>query len=73
MADKYGLKVDSKFNITSSYPKVPLKTLINDSNKHLVDADALDLIERMLKYDHDERITSTDALNHPYFDSVRGT
>jgi len=27
----------------------------------------------MLVYDHNERITAKDALQHKYFDTVRGT
>jgi renal tumor antigen len=29
--------------------------------------DCVDLIEQLLKYDPDERITASDALKHPYF------
>mmetsp|Transcript_32877 Transcript_32877/g.77117 ORF Transcript_32877/g.77117 Transcript_32877/m.77117 type:complete len:127 (+) Transcript_32877:2-382(+) len=29
-----------------------------------------DLIDRMLRYDPDERITAYDALNHPFFDGL---
>ena len=33
--------------------------------------EAIDLINRCLRYDHQERITADDAINHPYFDPVR--
>lgn len=32
---------------------------------------ALDLLNRMLKYDHAERITPKDAMEHPYFEPVK--
>jgi hypothetical protein len=33
--------------------------------------DAVDLIERMLKYDASERITARDAMKHPYYKELR--
>jgi casein kinase II subunit alpha len=30
-----------------------------------------DLLERMLCYDHQERVTAKQALAHPFFDAVR--
>ncbi|CAM9684630.1 unnamed protein product [Scytosiphon promiscuus] len=35
-------------------------------------ADGLDLLERMLCYDHQDRITAREALSHAFFDPVRG-
>eukprot|EP00306_Pavlova_sp_CCMP459_P018764 CAMPEP_0185208994 /NCGR_PEP_ID=MMETSP1140-20130426/62993_1 /TAXON_ID=298111 /ORGANISM="Pavlova sp., Strain CCMP459" /LENGTH=345 /DNA_ID=CAMNT_0027776745 /DNA_START=1 /DNA_END=1039 /DNA_ORIENTATION=+ len=34
------------------------------------DPDGLDLIERMLRYDPDRRITARDAIEHPFFDTL---
>lgn len=33
--------------------------------------EALDLLSQMLRYDHAERITPKDAMQHAYFKSVR--
>ena len=54
-----------------NYPKVPLKSFINEQNKHLVDDQVIDLLEKMLVYDHTKRLTALEALKHPYFDEVR--
>ncbi|CAM9148695.1 unnamed protein product [Hapterophycus canaliculatus] len=35
-------------------------------------ADGLDLLERMLCYDHQDRISAREALSHAFFDPVRG-
>lgn len=43
--------------------------LVNDEFKE--DDLALDIIDKMLKLDHNERISAGDALDHSYFDSVR--
>jgi casein kinase II subunit alpha len=45
-------------------------SLINDSNRHLCSEDALDLLSKMLVYDHNERILAREALQHPYFAPV---
>ena len=31
----------------------------------------MDLLKRMLVYDHAERITPKDAMSHPYFDPIK--
>ena len=36
-------------------------------NESLISEEALDLLDSMLRYDHAERITPKDAMDHPYF------
>lgn len=40
-------------------------------NQHLVTPEALDLLDRMLRYNHQERITAKEAMEHPFFAPVR--
>ncbi|KAJ3219308.1 TFIIH complex serine/threonine-protein kinase subunit kin28 [Dinochytrium kinnereticum] len=47
------------------YPKTPLKTLFTAAGD-----DALDLLERMLKYCPSQRITAYDALQHSFFSNL---
>ena len=35
------------------------------------DAEAIDLLQKMLVVDHADRITAFEALDHPYFDKVK--
>lgn len=44
---------------------------VNSWNQELANPEALDLISKCVKFDHQERITADDALSHPYFDPVR--
>jgi len=70
--DKYGLPLPDSLskNVYKLKPK-PLESFINSENRHLATKDAIDLIYRCLRYDHTERITANEALNHPFFNSVR--
>ncbi|EAY16184.1 CMGC family protein kinase [Trichomonas vaginalis G3] len=70
--DKYGLPLPDGLpkTIFKKKPK-PLNSHINLGNQDLVSPEALDLLEKCLRYDHQERITAFEALKHPYFDPVR--
>lgn len=47
------------------YPGIPLTYLVPGLDEH-----GLDLMESMLRYDPSQRVTASQALNHPYFSSV---
>lgn len=42
-------------------------------NQHLVSPEALDFLDKCLRYDHRARITPTEALKHAYFAPVKGS
>ncbi|KAL1749165.1 kinase-like domain-containing protein [Schizophyllum fasciatum] len=48
------------------YPKLPWQQFVSKASP-----EAIDLLERLLKFDPAERITAAEALNHPYFTSVQ--
>lgn len=48
------------------------ESVIPYSRRRFKDPDALDLLSRMLTVDHKLRITAEEALDHPFFRSVRG-
>ena len=67
-ADKYKEWMDlSILEKIGKYKEVPFETFINASNEHLVTPLAIDLLKKMLVYDHSKRITVKEALDHPYF------
>lgn len=71
---KYNLKIPSeakKLMKGQEFQKIPFTAFVNEKNKHLVSADALDLLSKMLVYDKNLRINCVDAMNHPYFNPVR--
>jgi len=51
---------------------MPWEEFINQGNIEKANEEAIDLLARMLTWDYHDRITSLEALEHPYFNSVRG-
>ena len=37
----------------------------------MISNEALDLLDKMLRYDKNDRIRPTEAMAHPYFDPIR--
>lgn len=46
---------------------------VQTENQHLVSPEALDLLDKLLRYDHQQRLTATEAMDHPYFCRWIGT
>lgn len=40
---------------------------MHSENQHLVSQEALDFLDKLLRYDHNERLTAKEAMDHPYF------
>ena len=40
---------------------------VHGENQHLVSPEALDFLDKLLRYDHQERLTAHEAMEHPYF------
>ena len=51
-----------------SHKSVKLSSFVNEKNKHLAEGAAINLIEKMMIYDHQERPTAEECMAHPYFD-----
>ena len=68
--DKYNISLSSHFDPILSrkkYPKKTFKSFVTKENKELANDDAIDFLEKLLKYDHQERLTAKEAMAHPYF------
>ena len=51
--------------------KRSLHKFVNERNEDRALPDALDLIDKLLRFDHQQRLTSREAMEHPFFASVR--
>lgn len=40
---------------------------VHSENQHLVTREALDLLDKLLRYDHRDRLSAREAMEHPYF------
>lgn len=40
---------------------------MHSENQHLVSAESVDFLDKLLRYDHQERLTAKEAMQHPYF------
>ncbi|ONH66732.1 Casein kinase II subunit alpha [Cyberlindnera fabianii] len=69
--DKYKIQLGPEYEDLGHYTRRPWFRFTNDSNKHLVNDDFVDFINKLLKYDHQERLTAKEALQHKWFDMVR--
>ncbi|KAI0766125.1 kinase-like protein [Trametes elegans] len=57
--------------ILRSYPKISWSRFITVDNGQVVSGDAIDLLDKLLRYNHLERLTAAEALAHSFFNAVR--
>ncbi len=72
--ERYGLKLSDayeKYNLRGHQGR-PWTSFVTKENAHLAGSDeAIDLLDHLLRFDHQERYTAAEAMQHPYFDAVR--
>lgn len=69
---KYGLTLDPKLrDLIGKKSRRPWNKFISERNEGVISPAALDLLDRLLRYDHQERLTSKEALAHHFFNPVK--
>lgn len=72
--DKYSLELDEYFEekLSRQHKTVrkPWTKFVTTENSHLVSKEALDLLDHLLRYDHQERLSPAEAMQHPYFEPL---
>ncbi|CAI9111290.1 OLC1v1011479C2 [Oldenlandia corymbosa var. corymbosa] len=53
------------------HSRKPWTKFINSDNQHLAVPEAIDFVDKLLRYDHQERPTAKEAMAHPYLYPVR--
>ncbi|XP_052204739.1 casein kinase II subunit alpha-like [Diospyros lotus] len=69
---KYRLELDPHFAaLVGKHTRKPWTKFINSDNQHVAVPEAIDFLDKLLRYDHQERLTAKEAMAHPYFNPVR--
>uniref|UniRef100_A0A915DWZ0 Casein kinase II subunit alpha n=1 Tax=Ditylenchus dipsaci TaxID=166011 RepID=A0A915DWZ0_9BILA len=69
--DKYQIELDPRFNdILGRHSRKRWERFVHAENQHLVTAEAIDFLDKLLRYDHQDRLTAKEAMLHPYFQPV---
>jgi len=66
--EKYGIVLDPSLQqLVGTHQRKPWKSFITKENKHLCVPMAIDLLDKLLVYDHQLRLSPLEAMSHPYF------
>eukprot|EP00824_Muranothrix_gubernata_P012587 TRINITY_DN26675_c0_g1_i1.p2 TRINITY_DN26675_c0_g1~~TRINITY_DN26675_c0_g1_i1.p2 ORF type:complete len:338 (-),score=65.12 TRINITY_DN26675_c0_g1_i1:60-1043(-) len=69
--DKYNLTLDVRYDsILGVHARKPWSKFVT-SETHLATPEAVDFVDRLLRFDPVERLTAREAMDHPYFTPVR--
>lgn len=55
------------FFILCRHSRKRWERFVHSENQHLVSPEALDFLDKLLRYDHQSRLTAREAMEHPYF------
>ncbi|CAF1040689.1 unnamed protein product [Adineta steineri] len=69
--EKYQIELDPRFNeILGRHSRKRWERFLHSENQHLVSQEALDFLDKLLRYDHNDRLTAKEAMDHPYFHPI---
>merc|ERR1711881_152225 len=69
--DKYQIELDPRFSdILGRHSRKRWERFVHSENQHLVSPETLDFLDKLLRYDHQERLTAMEAMEHAYFHPV---
>lgn len=65
---KYGIELDPQLEaLVGRHSRKAWGKFVTSDNQHLVTPEAVDLLDKLLRYDHQERLTCREAMAHPFF------
>ncbi|KAF8295427.1 hypothetical protein DL93DRAFT_2068386 [Clavulina sp. PMI_390] len=66
--EKYDIDLDPAYDdILRRYPRKPWSRFVTSDNQRFISNEAIDFLDKLLRYDHQERLTAREAQDHPYF------
>ncbi|GLU13458.1 hypothetical protein SLE2022_300940 [Rubroshorea leprosula] len=70
--NKYRIELDPNLAaLVGRHSRKPWSKFINVDNQYLAVPEAVDFLDKLLQYDHQERLTAKEAMAHPYFYPIR--
>lgn len=68
----YNIDLDNRFNdLLGRHSRKRWERFLRPDNEHLVQHEVLDFLDGLLKYDHMQRMTAVEAMNHPYLAPIK--
>merc|ERR1712147_56001 len=69
---QYNIELDTRFNdLLGRHSRKRWERFLRTDNEHLLQQDALNFLDQLLRYDHMQRMTAIEAMNHPYLAPIR--
>ncbi|TFL07292.1 kinase-like domain-containing protein [Pterulicium gracile] len=69
---QYGIPFETEHEqLLQNFPKQPWTKFENAENRSRISPEAIDLLDKLLRYDHRQRLTAQEAQAHAFFNSVR--
>ncbi|KAH9446798.1 hypothetical protein Pst134EA_030702 [Puccinia striiformis f. sp. tritici] len=66
--EKYDIELDAQYDdILGRYQRKPWSRFLTTENQRFISNEAIDFLDKLLQYDHQERLTAQEAMMHPYF------
>ncbi|KAK9447278.1 kinase-like domain-containing protein [Limtongia smithiae] len=70
--EKYDIELDPQYDeLIGRFARKPWQRFVNAENQKYVSAESIDFLDKLLRYDHQERLTAREAMEHAYFAPVR--
>lgn len=71
--ERYDIDLDQAYDdILGRYARRAWSRFITTDNQRYISNESIDFLDRLLRYDHQERLTAQEAMKHAYFEPVGG-
>lgn len=72
--DHYDLELDPQFEgLLGRHARKPWSKFLTSENQHLCPPEAIEFVDQLLKYDHQDRLTAQEAMHHAYLAPVHSS
>ncbi|PWN32601.1 Pkinase-domain-containing protein [Meira miltonrushii] len=71
--EKYEIDLDPELDdvLSGRWQRRPWSRFVTTENQRYISNESIDFLDKLLRYDHQERLTAAEAQDHPYFEPVK--